>query len=713
MKRSSAPPGLLACAILLWGWQSGHWLPALVLAVVQESLPWLPWRWKAENTAQRTRMLIRCTWASLLWLGAQSAYLLLVQRNAGNMPVVTWFPWSLLPLVLALQTEQRAPGREFDLSLISALLDKKSDAQGDPGLALPLLPLWLACWLFAAACAATEGVWFYPLCSLCVAVLLWQERPRARNSRLWLVLMLAAISLGAVLNLGLFKLQGVLEEWAVDWLLARPQDDPVRSQTALGHIGQLKLSERVILQLNPADEQTRPESILLMNASYNIYQNGVWRLTGNNSFVDLRQELHPRESKSGPTATDSKQLPNLERAWFVPHGQAVTGSGRAGAALQKISILLDTSQTHMLLPLPLGTHSIRAGDRANLHGVSYNPLGSVQGFMQAGQVLFFAEYDGYAHESAPGPKDMQIPEMEVAQLQAILREANIDRSLAAEQVLPRMREFFSQHFRYSTWRDGNVSGRSAVADFLSRNRSGHCEHFATSTVLLLRAAGIPARYATGYLAQEPANFGPGLIVRQRHAHAWVRVYIQDRWQDFDTTPAAWLTEDEQNAHSAWLQQTWFELNAAWYRYRQQASADSGRRQYMLIGLVLLIPAWILIRRRYGAKLKLQLVNQAAPADGTQDQLQLSMLALQQHLAHCALGKMAQESLLQWLRRIEPLLKPQAAAQLGELLQAYYQLRFAPAAQTDSQAWRKAAAEWCQAWPEPGLQASVQSANGMV
>ncbi|MBT8330725.1 MAG: transglutaminase-like domain-containing protein, partial [Deltaproteobacteria bacterium] len=37
-----------------------------------------------------------------------------------------------------------------------------------------------------------------------------------------------------------------------------------------------------------------------------------------------------------------------------------------------------------------------------------------------------------------------------------------------------------------------------IENFLTRSRSGHCEYFATATVLLLRQAGIPARYARGY-----------------------------------------------------------------------------------------------------------------------------------------------------------------------------------------------------------------------
>ena len=41
-----------------------------------------------------------------------------------------------------------------------------------------------------------------------------------------------------------------------------------------------------------------------------------------------------------------------------------------------------------------------------------------------------------------------------------------------------------------------------VAEFLLKTRAGHCEHFATATTMLLRAAGVPTRYAVGYSVQE-------------------------------------------------------------------------------------------------------------------------------------------------------------------------------------------------------------------
>jgi transglutaminase-like putative cysteine protease len=84
-------------------------------------------------------------------------------------------------------------------------------------------------------------------------------------------------------------------------------------------------------------------------------------------------------------------------------------------------------------------------------------------------------------------------------------------------------------------------GRSAeepIEDFLFRSRTGHCEYFATSMVLMLRSQGVPARLATGFLGAESNLFQGYFVVRQENAHAWVEAYLADegRWVPFDPTP---------------------------------------------------------------------------------------------------------------------------------------------------------------------------------
>jgi DNA-3-methyladenine glycosylase II len=62
-------------------------------------------------------------------------------------------------------------------------------------------------------------------------------------------------------------------------------------------------------------------------------------------------------------------------------------------------------------------------------------------------------------------------------------------------------------------------------------------------VLLLRQAGIPARYVVGYSAQEFSALEKAFLVRNRHAHAWAVALVDGHWVTVDTTPATWAEQE--------------------------------------------------------------------------------------------------------------------------------------------------------------------------
>lgn len=77
-----------------------------------------------------------------------------------------------------------------------------------------------------------------------------------------------------------------------------------------------------------------------------------------------------------------------------------------------------------------------------------------------------------------------------------------------------------------------------VDEFLFESRQGFCEHYAGSFVVLMRAAGIPARVVTGYQGGEYNPLGDYLLVRQADAHAWAEVWLRGRgWLRIDPTAA--------------------------------------------------------------------------------------------------------------------------------------------------------------------------------
>ena len=90
--------------------------------------------------------------------------------------------------------------------------------------------------------------------------------------------------------------------------------------------------------------------------------------------------------------------------------------------------------------------------------------------------------------------------------------------------LERLETFFRNGgYRYSM--TGLPTGEHALETFLFEGKQGHCEFFASSFALILRAAGVPARLVGGYLGGEYNQMGGYYLVSDDMAHVWVEVYI--------------------------------------------------------------------------------------------------------------------------------------------------------------------------------------------
>ncbi len=106
------------------------------------------------------------------------------------------------------------------------------------------------------------------------------------------------------------------------------------------------------------------------------------------------------------------------------------------------------------------------------------------------------------------------------------------------EVLARAIEYLRrERFEYTL--EPPLLGRDPVDEFLFVTRAGFCEHFASAFVVLMRAAGVPARVVTGYQGGDLNPVDRYVTVRQSDAHAWTEVYLQGRgWLRVDPTAAA-------------------------------------------------------------------------------------------------------------------------------------------------------------------------------
>jgi transglutaminase-like putative cysteine protease len=129
----------------------------------------------------------------------------------------------------------------------------------------------------------------------------------------------------------------------------------------------------------------------------------------------------------------------------------------------------------------------------------------------------------------------------------VLRQADVEPDPAARPVeadvsaARTLESFLERGFEYTLDKGSPPAGQDPIEWFLTTERRGNCEYFASAHAALCRSVGINARVIAGYVA---AEFDPGAgayHVRQSNAHAWTEVEVSGGlWWTFDPTPPASL-----------------------------------------------------------------------------------------------------------------------------------------------------------------------------
>jgi len=72
--------------------------------------------------------------------------------------------------------------------------------------------------------------------------------------------------------------------------------------------------------------------------------------------------------------------------------------------------------------------------------------------------------------------------------------------------------------------------RDKLTYFLLEESTGYCEYFASGAAILLRLAGVPTRYVTGFLVTEKDEHSQLWVARNMDAHAWAEAWDRERNQ---------------------------------------------------------------------------------------------------------------------------------------------------------------------------------------
>jgi hypothetical protein len=675
------PPLLLLGTLLFWGWQTGFLLAGAVMGVLLESARFIRFRWELDDTD------FNRIWGFCSVLNVVLAVYVFTHGGAGgglnetspdihtgvtpSSTILTatrflrWLPMTTFAFIAA----QVFNIRESAPVAATSLLLRWRQRRGGGTLAHRYLnvsyPYFMVC-LFSAAIHPNPGTWvFFWGQSVLVAWALWPLRPMRFGKFIWLGAMIAVLGLGLSGLAGIGLAQRMLQNLNSQWMerFLRSRTDPLVSVTRMGRIGELKLSARIVVRVEPRDAGWVP--VYLREASYGDYrpQLSTWYAGGQ---IREFQLLQPEPDNT---------------SWTLVPGAKHPHAANIACYLNGWSRDLDAPEG--LLPLP--------GDCARLEKVAAtavlrkNNYGAVLA-AGPGLLAFDAKFGGGASPDAPpdlhstNHNDLSVPVEEIPALQRVVAWINLSADASRDQKLRAVGNFFTEQFTYSTWQGADkkpTSTASPLTRFLLDSRSGHCEYFASATVLLLRQLNIPARYAVGYYVHEAR--GSGYIVRERDAHAWCLVWneVRRRWDDFDTTPASWMEVERRRTEGG----EWFADVFGWIRF-QFARLRWGQarfQQYIYWALipVLLVLLYHIIFRRKG-RLRALGSKSGAEAALPWPGLDSEFYSLERRLAELGVARQPGESLSEWLERA---LTAPALAALRESIQAllrlHYRHRFDP------------------------------------
>jgi transglutaminase-like putative cysteine protease len=405
------------------------------------------------------------------------------------------------------------------------------------------------------------------------------------------VSLLGAWGLGVGLARGLVRAQPTVQEALLPWLLTASGTATSglgAGSLQLGNLREILTSDEVALRLH-GEEVERLRGLV-----YTRYALGRWQRPGGRE--DLRV--------AGPDGRLPLVLAPPATAPAAPGTPAPVASPPPTAAAPPTSRLRLEAQPALgrTLLAPLATRALAKvppGSSVDHHGVlQLSPDALVE---ERDYELELLPDPGPAAPperalSPPGPSERELPAALRSRLTALAGQHAGD-ALTPRQQVTALVAALQRESAYSLELPAVPPGRDPVLHFLTRERVGHCELFASALVLLARALGIPARLVTGYLVVERNPLGGYAVVRQRDAHAWAEVWLDGRWETVDPTPAGELLRDRRRTLEGWAGR-WERLarvaGRAWDRLARLTWLEIGLGAGSALGLALL---WLAVRRR--------------------------------------------------------------------------------------------------------------------
>lgn len=626
-----APRFYISTALVFWGWQAELLFIAVPLAFVLEFSGMLGSRF--DFSADDFNKFVD---VSTILLAGAVVVALTHDAEKAIWNIVKWLPAILYPIMAAQQfsTAGRIEIRSF---FLSKRKQKKNETRSSKKVDVS--------WLYALACILpagtvhTDGGLFFGAVAFFSFWGLWQVRSPRLPVWVWIscagLILLTAYAGQKQVRFFSYKMRS----WVLGRYAGYYAQNPFKSYTAMDEIGRLKLSDKIVLRA--VFDQGLPDgSIRLVDGVYNQFINSSWFIR--NSF---------------------KPVPSIQN-------DTIWRLSEDSGAMSTAVIYSRPMRRRAVLNLPAGTVKIGALPKTDC---LKNQLQVVRIDHAPPLIKVEVQYTGKIKESLPPyVTDLSIPEKERAVVSDLAGKMNLN-GIPERQVISEVRRFFLSNFKYSLELQGRGNHETALQNFLLKTRAGHCELFATATVLLLRKAGIPARYVTGFFVHEYSDLEEAWVARQRDAHAWVRAYVGGQWIDVDTTPSDFLRFDAAAVSPSGMKDMFSYVFFQLSKIRH----ETGKQWIDQYGLWLSVPLIIILvfRLRRGNGVRRVKKKNKSDHNGAEKQ-QTAYQRLEAYLAENGLPRYPSETYLAWVKRIQNgFAVPDVAVKMIHLLDIHNRMRF--------------------------------------
>ena len=525
------PSGLIGVFILVWGTLGDNLAISVALLLLIEGIKLQRFRWNLsaqhfQNIADFTTVLFAVV---VVYQFIQHAF-------HGIYGILGLLPLCLFPLIFA----QRLSSKEmFPMSALFLSMRRKiSRGVAHERWISTELIYALSCLLAASTNAPEGNVYFYSVIVCCALILFFLRSSKAKLWH-WLLTIVAVAGITIMLKFSMEALYRQAEVSLGYWFqqFNWSTSDASRTRTSIGQLGRLKLSDRIVVRIKAP--LSMPIPLYLQEANYTKFNLGSWLATDH------------RPTPVDPVPSKTEWYLGLQESADVQQVAQESIQGNVREITRKIEITAKHKKDVSPQVFPIGSVKVSSNEIIELQKT---PTGTILLEAIPGQLEYTVNYrpdDTTAIDqlrSPPSAVDTEIPPAYLKALTKISVELGLH-NLPPSAAVEKVNQYFAENFSYSLIGKGYYPGRKPLVSFLTNERSGHCEYFATATALLLRVVGIPTRYAVGYVVDEYSPLEDAFVARARHAHAWTEAYINGHWKLVDTTPGNWLALEESRVSS--------------------------------------------------------------------------------------------------------------------------------------------------------------------